>query len=339
MADIDSGKITFRAPDDFHLHLRQGAPMAEYARLTAEAGFARAMVMPNTMPPVVDPAGLESYRQEIQSGAGPDFTPLMTFKLLPHMKAEEVRALAEAGAVAGKYYPAGATTNSSDGLTDWSLCAAAMAEMERLGLVFSIHGEDPLAPALEREQRFLPRFREMVAAFPKLKMVFEHISSAEGAAMVKELPDNVAATVTVHHLLLTQEDLLGGGLKPHLFCRPLPKTAHDRQAIRDLVLSGSPKVFFGSDSAPHLKAKKECSSGAAGIFTAPLALPLLISFFEEQGRLDLLESFLSEKGADFYGCEKNKGTVTFVREPQLIPSEYGGVVPFKAGETVDWHRV
>jgi dihydroorotase len=336
MADLQPNRISFSLPDDFHLHLRQGPPMEEYARLTAQAGFRRALIMPNTVPPVVDPAGLIAYRNEIERAAGSGFTPLMTFKLMPGMTAFQVQSLAEAGAVAGKYYPAGATTNSADGLTHWHLCADAMAEMERLGLVFSIHGEDPQAPALEREQRFLPEFREMVAAFPRLKMVFEHISSAEGAAMVAELPENIAATVTIHHLLLTQEDILGGGLNPHHFCRPLPKTAQDRQAIIDLVLSGSPKVFFGSDSAPHLREKKEGASGAAGIFTSPVVLPLLIRFFEEQNRLDLLESFLSVRGADFYGIERNNKKIEFVRESWIVPEEYAGVVPLMAGQRLDW---
>jgi len=339
MAEWQDNRVTFRAPDDFHLHLRQGAPMAEYARLTAQAGFARALAMPNTTPPVADVPGLNSYRDEIVRATGPGFTPLMIFKLLPGMTAETVRSLHQAGAVAGKYYPAGATTNSSDGLTDWHLCAEAMEEMERLGLIFSIHGEDPLGPALEREQLFLPRFREMAAAFPRMKMVFEHISSAEGAAMIRELPDNVAATVTVHHLLLTQEDILGGGLNPHLFCRPLPKTARDREAIKDLVLTGGDKVFFGSDSAPHPRERKECAAAAAGIFTAPIVLPLLIGFFEEKNRPDLLEPFLSERGAAFYGLEPNRGTVSFVREPFTVPEEYAGVVPLYAGRTLEWSRV
>ncbi|MDC7219818.1 MAG: dihydroorotase [Spirochaetales bacterium] len=336
MAEISENKITLKAPDDFHIHLRQAPGLAEYARLTAEAGFARAMVMPNTLPPVTEPAGMAAYKEEIQNAAGPGFTPLMTFKLMPGMTAAQVRALADAGAVAGKYYPAGATTNSSDGLTHWELCADAMGEMERLGMVFSIHGEDPAGPALQREQLFLPRFREMAAAFPELKMVFEHISSAEGTEMVRELPDNVAATVTIHHLLLTQEDILGGALAPHLFCRPLPKSDRDRRAIQDFVLTGSPKVFFGSDSAPHLKEKKECASGAAGIFTSPVALPLLIDFFEEKGRLDLLEAFVSEKGAAFYGLEENTCTVSFVKESWTVPAEYAGVVPFMAEKKLNW---
>ncbi len=339
MAEIGKDKIVIKAPDDFHLHLRQGEPMAEYARLSAQAGFARALVMPNTVPPVTDPRGMKEYEGAIRKAAGPGFTPLMTFKLMPGMTAARVGELAEAGAVAGKYYPAGATTNSSDGLTDWRLCAEALEEMERRDLVFSIHGEDPLGPALEREQLFLPRFREIHEAFPGMRMVFEHISSAEGAEMVSSLPGNVAATVTAHHLLLTQEDLLGGGLNPHLFCRPLPKTDADRREIRDLVFSGSEKIFFGSDSAPHPREKKECPSGAAGIFTSPVALPLLVALFEEQGHLDLLEKFFSLHGAAFYGLEKNRGTLTFRREKWTVPEEYSGVVPFMAGKELDWRPV
>ena len=338
MADIGKDSITITAPDDFHLHLRQGGPMAEYARLTAQAGFARALVMPNTVPPITDPEGMAAYEGAIREAAGPGFAPLMTFKLMPGMTAAQVRALSDAGAVAGKYYPAGATTNSSDGLTDWRLCADALGEMERLGLVFSIHGEDPQGPALEREQLFLSHFREIHGAFPRMKMVFEHISSAEGAEMVAALPGHVGATVTVHHLLLTQEDILGGGLNPHLFCRPLPKKDSDRRAIRELVLSGSEKIFFGSDSAPHPREKKECSAAAAGIFTSPVALPLVIRFFEEQGRLDLLEDFLSRRGAAFYGLSENGGEITFQRDPWTVPGEYEGVVPFMAGKELHWRR-
>jgi dihydroorotase len=341
MAEWTDDRLVMRAPDDFHLHLRQGAPLEYYTTLSKNAGFARAIVMPNTTPAINTPTTLKAYREEIeragQSQPGMvSFTPLMTFKLMPGMTPAEVQDLHKAGAVMGKYYPAGATTNSSDGLSHWSQCEEAMGEMERLGMVFSIHGEDPLAPALEREQLFLDQFREMVNAFSDLKMVFEHISSAQGVEMVMSLPDRIGASVTAHHLLLTQEDLLGGGFNPHLFCRPLPKTARDRKAIQELVLSGAGKIFFGSDSAPHIRSMKECSSAAAGIFTAPVALPLIIDFFEKQGKEDLLEPFLSERGADFYGLPRNKGEVTFVREDWLVPGSYGDIVPMMAGEVLSW---
>lgn len=336
MANILKDSITIRTPDDFHLHLRHGDPMVDYAQLTRDAGFGRAIVMPNVVPPVTTGEILKVYEKQISEATGPTFTPLMTFKLYPKMSAGEVRSLHKAGAKAGKYYPAGATTNSSDGLSHWSLCAEAMGEMEKLGMVFSIHGEDPLGPALSREQLFLGQFREMAQAFPTLPMVFEHISSAEGVEMVKELSPRVGATVTAHHLLLTQENIIGGALNPHLFCRPLPKTEKDRQAIEDFVLSGAKNVFFGSDSAPHPKKRKECAHSAAGIFTAPVALPMVIGLFEKKGKLDLLEAFLSENGANFYSLKQNTTEVTFVRDPWVVPSEYVGIVPMGAGKTLDW---
>lgn len=328
--------LSIRRPDDFHLHLRQGDPLGGYVRLTRDSGIARAVVMPNTLPPITTPAGLEAYRREITAQAGDGFTPLMTFKLMPGMTASRVAGLQKAGALMGKYYPAGATTHSSDGLSHWSQCREALEEMERLGLVFSVHGEDPRAPALEREQAFLDEFQEIAAAFPRLRMVFEHVSSAEAVERIAPMGDRVGLSVTAHHLLLTQEDIIGGGLKPHLFCRPLPKAARDRDALRELVFSGFPRVFYGSDSAPHPRSAKECASGAAGIFTAPVALVLLVDLFDRQGRRECLEPFLSERGAAFYGLPLNRGRVTFVREGWTVPDCYGDVVPFMAGREIPW---
>lgn len=330
-------------PDDFHLHLRQGEMLDQVVGYTA-AAFARAMVMPNISPPVKDRDSLNSYEEEIRRAAGQGFTPLMTFKLMPGMSAATVYSLKDAGAIAGKYYPAGATTNAEDAVAHWEQCREALEAMEELGLVLSIHGEDPMAPSLEREQAFLPVMNELRRTFPRLPMVLEHISSLAGVEWVKAQGENTAATVTLHHLMLTIEDIIGGPLRPHLFCRPLPKNDRDRQAIIDLVLSDHPRVFFGSDSAPHQRENKECLGGAAGIFTAPVLMPLLVQFFEkhspqgelDQQAIDLMESFTCRKGAEFYGLPVNSGVLTMERKTRRVPPQCGAAVPLWAGRELEW---
>lgn len=330
-------RFTIRKPDDFHIHLRQEDLLREVAPFTS-AAFARAMVMPNISPPVRNAAGLKSYREDILEAAGEGFTPLMTFKLMPNMDPELLSPLKKAGAIAGKYYPAGATTNSQDAVSHWEQCRGMLEAMEDQGMVLSIHGEDPLAPALEREQAFLPVLDEIRQAFPRLPMVVEHLSSAEGVRWVREQDDRVGATITLHHLLFTMEDIIGGPLRPHLFCRPLPKTKGDRSALRELVLSDFHRVFFGSDSAPHPRRKKESAGGAAGAFTAPVLMPLLTGFFEKQGQLNLLEDFVSTKGARFYGLPLNEGTLVMERRERQVPQACGKdeVVPIWAGRTLEW---
>jgi dihydroorotase len=326
--------IKIRRPDDMHLHLRNVPEAAAFARASA-LSFARAVVMPNTLPPVTTPGRVERYREEI-SAAAPGFTPLMTFKLVPGMGAKEIEALSRAGALAGKYYPANATTNAEDGVPSPESVAKALGEMERLGLVLSIHGELPTAFCLDREAAFLPVLEGIAEAHPDLKIVFEHVSSREGLAAVLALPRNVAATVTVHHLLFTLDDIAGGALSPHFFCKPILKRPEDRDALQRAVLSRNPKLFFGSDSAPHPIKRKEGPKAPGGIFSAPAALPLLAEFFVGAGKVDAFEDFVSRFGAEFYGLEPNEGQITLVREPWRVPDEIAGAAPLLAGSTLSW---
>ncbi len=327
-------QILIRRPDDLHVHLRDGDAAAGYARDAAKH-FARILVMPNTTPPVVTAEDLTAYRDQIRAAA-PGLGLLMTFKIMQDASPDSIPALKAAGAAAGKLYPRGATTNSEDGLSDIEGVLPLFEVMEEEGLVLCIHGEDPTAPALEREESFLPTLFEIVRRFPRLKVVLEHVSSAAGVEAVVDLPETVAATVTVHHLLYTLDDLLGGHLHPHLFCKPILKPERDREAIERVVLEGNPRFFFGSDSAPHLRSEKESASGSAGVYTMPVALSLLADFFVERGALERFEPFVSELGARFYGLPLNEGRLAIRRESWRVPDEYRGVVPLHAGIELEW---
>lgn len=324
--------IEIRRPDDLHLHLREGRALGAYARRAA-LHFARVLAMPNTSPPILTADDLRSYRALILEAA-PRLEPLMTFKITESLGKREVRELAAAGAVAGKLYPRGATTNSDDGVRRLEAAFPAFEAMEEAGLVLCIHGEEPEAPALERERAFLPSLRGVVKRFPWLRVVLEHVSSREGVEAVLELPETVAATVTVHHLLFTIDDLLGGPLDPHFFCRPLLKGEADRAAIERVVLEGNPRFFFGSDSAPHPRSAKE--RGAAGVYSMPVALPLLAAFFSGHGRAEALEPFVSRYGAEFYRLPLNDGRLTLRRSAWRVPQELDGVVPLMAGRELAW---
>ncbi len=333
--------IEIRKPDDFHLHLRQGPQLAAYVRATALV-FSRALVMPNTLPPIDRPERVAAYRAEIEACAAQDpltaaFKPLMSFKLLPGMVYDDVAALAKAGCLVGKYYPAGATTHSADGLSSPSQAQQALLAMEELGIPLCIHAELPEAFVLDRERAFLPIIEKLCVDYPRLKIVIEHISSAEGINALKNLPDRVAGTITVHHLLYSLDEVLGEGLNPHFFCKPCLKTPQDRQALQEAVLSGNPRLFFGSDSAPHLKEKKEGPFQAGGpyppggIFSAPAALGLLASFFEDADKLSRLENFVSVYGATYYGLPLNKEKIRLVKREEPVASEIGGAIPLLAG--------
>jgi len=333
-------ELALRRPDDMHVHLRQGPELAGYVQDLA-GPFARALVMPNTIPPITTPEELAGYRASILEAAAPGgrglgLTPLMTFKIRPGMDRERIRALKRAGAVAGKYYPQGVTTNSEDGIAASETVRETIAAMEAEGLVLCLHGEEPGAEALERERAFLPRLAELAESFPSLRIVLEHVSSAPGIEAVRALPDRVAATVTVHHLLYTLDDLLGGGLDPHLFCKPVVKSASDREAIQRVVLEGNRRFFFGSDSAPHLRKAKEGSRAAAGVYSMPVSLPLLAAFFDERDSLGLLEPFVSRFGAEFYGLPLNEGSLRLQREAWRVPEVVHGVVPLAAGRELSW---
>jgi len=330
-------ELALPRPDDFHAHFRQGAAMALYVAREA-ASFGRAVAMPNTLPPVADAAGIAGYRRMLEAAVprGLEFQPLMTFKLLPGMDAATVRACAAAGAIAGKYYPAGATTNAADGPRNPEDVVPALDAMEEAGLVLSIHGEAPDAPAFDREARFLDTVASIMDRWPRLKIVLEHLSSAAAADFVAAGPARLAGTITAHHLLYTADDFLGGGLNPHLFCKPIIKFADDRDALRKAAFSGSPKFSFGSDTAPHPRAAKESGSAPGGIYSAPTALPALAGLFERSSAFPALEGFVAGFGAGFYGLEPPRGTLRLRREAWRVPEEIDGAVPMCAGTILDW---
>ena len=326
--------MTIRKPDDFHLHLRQGEAMASYARASS-AVFRRALIMPNTVPPVSTPERLNTYRQEILD-ATENFTPLMTFKILPGMTGEDVKRMKEAGAIVGKYYPAGATTNAEDGIASVDQVRDVLEAMQEEGLVLSIHGEDPEKSILDREVLFLTQVEDLLSSFKDLRIILEHISNKESLDFLNTMPERLAGTVTAHHLLYTLDDLMGGSFKPHLFCKPVVKTEADRQALVEAVINGHDRLFFGSDSAPHPKQNKENAAASAGVFTAPAALPLLVELFEKEGALDRLEEFVSIRGARFYGLPLNEEKLVLTREAWKVPDLIGGAVPLMAGEEMKW---
>lgn len=325
-------------PDDFHAHLRQGDLMPGYVRDLAHQ-FGRAIIMPNTVPAMTRASAIADYKKQILEAAAPvrkDFEPLMTFKLNPNYTEQNLRDMMDVGVVAGKYYPAGVTTNSQDGISDFEGIFPVVAMMEKLGLVLCVHGEEPGEFCLDREPAFIKRVETLATKFPKLKIVFEHLSSAKSVEAVKRLPANVAATFTVHHLMMTLDDVVGDALRPHHFCKPLPKRPEDRAAIREAAFSGNPKFFLGTDSAPHQQGKKECPCGAAGVYSAPVAIPLLVQEFDHAGALDKLPNFIAGFGADFYGIPRTTKQIEVVKESWKVPEIVNGVVPLAAGQTLEW---
>jgi len=328
-------EITIRRPDDWHVHLRDGDLLEAVAADTARH-FARALVMPNLTPPVRTGEEAMAYRERILAVTqGLEFDPLMTIKLLPETSPEWVAGAKEAGVVAGKLYPQGVTTNSEDGWSEIEALDGAFAAMEEAGLVLCLHGEAPDAFCLDRELRFVEDTLPSIAErFPKLRIVLEHVSTKAGVAAVREL-SNVAGTITAHHLILTLDDVIGGGLQPHNFCKPIAKRPQDRDSLIAAALD-SDSFFLGTDSAPHLRANKECPSGCAGVYTAPVALGLVAEVFEAHGALERLEAFTSERGARFYDLPLNEGQVTLRRGEWEVPADYAGVVSMRAGQTLAW---
>ncbi|WP_164963383.1 dihydroorotase [Rubrivivax sp. JA1026] len=336
--------LTITRPDDWHLHLRDGAAMAAVLPYTARE-FARAIVMPNLRPPVTTAAQATAYRERILAAGleGTDFEPLMTLYLTDNTPPDEIVRAREAGVVALKLYPAGATTNSDAGVTDIRRCYPTLEAMQRAGLPLLVHGEvtDPEIDVFDREAVFIERvMRPLRADFPELKVVFEHITTKEAAEYVAAADDFTAATVTAHHLLYDRNALFVGGLRPHYYCLPVLKRAVHRHALLAAVASGSRKFFLGTDSAPHAAALKEQSVCGAGCFTAPAALALYAEAFELAGALDKLEAFAAFNGPDFYGLPRNTGTVTLRREPFTLPEAlpFGDatIKPLRAGETLPW---
>ena len=339
-----SDTLTLIRPDDWHLHLRDGVPMAAVLPWTARQ-FARAIVMPNLKPPVTTADQALAYRDRILAAlpAGLSFEPLMTLYLTDHTTPEEIRRAREAGVVALKLYPAGATTNSDAGVTDIRRSHAALEAMQREGLLLLVHGEvtDAEIDVFDREAVFIERVMQPLRRqFPGLKVVFEHITTKEAADYVAASDAHTAATITAHHLLYNRNALFVGGLRPHWYCLPVLKRELHRQALVRAATSGSSKFFLGTDSAPHAAALKEQSVCGAGCFTAPSALELYAEAFEAAGALHQLEGFASRHGPAFYGLPVNSGTVTLRREPWTVPEAlpFGEAVikPLRGGETLRW---
>ncbi|MBI4092587.1 MAG: dihydroorotase [Candidatus Kerfeldbacteria bacterium] len=326
-------KLRIRRPDDWHVHLRRGEVLRAVLPYTTQQ-FARALVMPNTDPPILTADDVQRYRREI--AAPPGFLPLMTVKLTAQTTPTSISHAFEHGAIAAKLYPVGVTTNAEDGVVDEHDLYPVFAAMEQIGMVLCIHGERPNTYCLDRETAYLDVVSWLARTFPRLKIVLEHITCRDTVAFIQNASESVAATITVHHLVLTLDDVVGDRLRPHHFCNPMPKSPADRSALIHAATSGSPKFFLGTDSAPHTREQKEYAAGAAGIFTAPVAMPLLATIFEEEGRLQWLAPFTSEFGADFYGLPKNEGQLELVREPWTVPETLAGIVPFKAGELLSW---
>jgi len=338
-------QLTITRPDDWHLHLRDGALMQSVLPDTARQ-FARAIVMPNLRPPVTTTALALEYRQRILAAlpAGMKFEPLMTLYLTDNTSAEEIRKAKASGVVhAVKLYPAGATTNSDAGVTDIRNTYAALEEMQRCGMPLLVHGEvtDSNIDIFDREAVFIERVMQpLLKDLPELRVVFEHITTQDAAQFVASAPDNIAATLTPQHLLYNRNALLAGGIRPHYYCLPILKRETHRVALVKAVTSGNKKFFLGTDSAPHAQHTKEAACGCAGCYTAHTALELYAEAFEAAGALDKLEAFASFYGADYYGLPRNTDTVTLRRESWQVPDSIGfgehRLVPLRAGEAMQW---
>ena len=337
--------LVIRRPDDWHLHLRDGAALAAVLPFTA-ARFARAIVMPNLDPPVTTTEAALAYRERIRAAlpTGAQFEPLMTLYLTDRTPVEEISRAKAAGGVLGcKLYPAGATTHSAAGVTDVRRLDAVFERMAEAGLVLQVHGEvtDPSVDVFEREPRFIDAVLAPLAERPPLlRIVFEHITTRAAVEFVLNAREGIAATLTPQHLLLNRNALFAGGLRPHHYCAPVLKAESERLALLDAVVGGSPRLFLGTDSAPHARSAKEAARGCAGIFSAHAGIELYAEVFAAAGALEKLEAFASIHGADFYGLPRNGGTITLVPEPWEVPASYPfateELVPLRAGERIAW---
>ena len=337
-------RVTIRRPDDWHLHLRDGYVLDAVVSYTTRH-FARAIIMPNLAPPITTVKQAVEYRRRIIKAAGTSrFEPLMTGYLTEQIDpVEVVQGFKDRQWYALKYYPAGATTGSHFGVTDVNKVMHVLEVMAEAGMPLLVHGEvtDPTVDVFDREAVFIERTLEpLIRRLPSLKLVMEHVTSKEGIDFVSWAPDNVAATITVHHMIINRNAMFAGGIRPHMYCLPIPKREPHRLAVRRAAVSGRRKFFMGTDSAPHVARVKEAACGCAGIFTAPVALELLVQVFDEEDRLDQLERFLCENGALFYGLPLNEGTLTLERKSRPVEDEIEcgneRLVPFQAGGTVAW---
>lgn len=337
--------LTLTRPDDWHLHLRDGRMLRQLVAHTANT-FRRAIVMPNLKPPVTTTQAALAYRQRILDAVPPglDFEPLMTLYLTDTLSPDEIRQAHQSGFIeAVKYYPAGATTNSDSGVTAIENTYRALETMAELGIPLLLHGEvtDGHIDIFDREKVFIERtLLPLCARFPALKIVLEHITTADAADFVREASDNVAATITPQHLLYNRNHLLVGGIRPHLYCLPVLKRNSHQNALIAAATSGSKKFFLGTDSAPHVQPDKETACGCAGCFSAHAALELYAEAFDQAGALDKLEAFAAFHGPDFYGLPRNTDTITLHRESWNVPAHYplddSKLVPLRAGEQIHW---
>lgn len=343
----NSLQLKITRPDDWHLHLRDGEALASVAPFTARQ-FARAIIMPNLNPAITTVKQAVAYVDRIVAAIGDsDFEPLMTLYLTDDTSADEIIAADKSCFIkAVKLYPAGATTNSAEGVTDIRKCDAALEAMQEVGLPLLVHGEvtDPDIDVFDREKVFIGQvLMPLMNRFPRLKVVFEHITTDDAVDFVLNARSTIGATITPHHLMLNRNAMFEGGIKPHHYCLPVLKREQHREALLHAATSGNPRFFLGTDSAPHTKDKKENACGCAGIFSAHAAIEMYATVFEESGALDKLEAFASFYGPDFYGLPRNTDTITLKKEPWVIPDFYPladqTLIPLMAGETLKWKLV
>jgi len=338
-------KLTITRPDDWHLHLRDGDALRAVLPDTVRR-FARAIVMPNLRPPVTTTELASAYRQRILDAlpAGAQFEPLMTLYLTDNTSADDIARAKDSGIVHGvKLYPAGATTNSDSGVTNLGHCVKALEAMERLGMPLLAHAEvtDADVDVFDREKVFIERnMIPLLKRYPALKVVFEHITTRDAADFVTQSPANVGATITAHHLLMNRNAMFNGGMRPHHYCLPVLKREEHRQALLQAAISGSPKFFLGTDSAPHAKSAKEAACGCAGMYTSHAGIELYAEAFEEAGALEKLEGFASFYGADFYDLPRNQSSITLVKQPWVVPESLpfpnDALIPLRAGQAISW---
>ena len=342
----DDGEcIQLRQPDDWHVHLRDGPVLAGVALHTAQQ-FARAIIMPNLDPPVTTCAAASAYRQRILAALpdGVAFTPLMTAYLTDDIEAAELQTGFESGVfTAAKLYPANATTNSAHGVTDIKAIYPVLEQMQKMGMPLLVHGEVTSAhiDIFDREAVFIEEVMQpLLTDLPELKVVFEHITTRQAVEFVESAGANIGATITPHHLMINRNDMLAGGIRPHLYCLPVVKRETHQRALRQAATSGNPRFFLGTDSAPHALTDKETACGCAGIYNAPVALECYATVFEEEGALPNLQAFAAENGPNFYGLPLNEGTVTLARRQQRVASEIDAagtpIVPFQADQPLNW---
>lgn len=341
-------ELTLPRPDDWHLHLRDGSMLTSVAQHTA-AHFDRALVMPNLAPPIVTVADAISYRERIMAAlpSGSTFAPLMALYLTDTTSPADIaEAAASPHVIAAKLYPAGATTNSDSGVTNLDKLSPVLEQMAESGVVLCIHGEvtDPEVDIFDREKRFIDTvLSPLVARFPTLRVVLEHLTTRDAVEFVREGSDNIGATLTAHHLLMNRNDIFVGGIRPHHYCLPILKRDEHRVALLEAATCGSPKFFLGTDSAPHARDRKESACGCAGMYTAWHALPLYAEAFDSVDALEQLAGFASMNGADFYQLPRNSETITLRREPLAVPSAFEAgddtLIPLRAGAEVAWRVV